>query len=91
MQANGNSDEHHSVSDDGRYVAFDSWATNLVSGLAEALGSSVPVIALVADIRRERSHLRRRSVTSQALEQDDLLAAVSKWVARVETPELIGR
>ncbi len=65
-------------------------ATNLVSGLAEALGSSIPVIALVADIRRERSHLRRRSITSQALEQDDLLGAVSKWVARIETPDSVA-
>jgi len=65
-------------------------ATNLVSGLAEALGSSIPMIALVADIRRERSHLRRRSVTSQALEQDNLLAAVSKWVARIETPDSVS-
>jgi acetolactate synthase-1/2/3 large subunit len=61
-----------------------------VSGLTEALGSSIPMVALVADIRRERSHLRRRSVTSQALEQDNLLAAVSKWVARIETPDAVA-
>jgi acetolactate synthase-1/2/3 large subunit len=65
-------------------------ATNLVSGLAEALGASVPMIALVADIRRERSHLRRRSVTSQAVEQDEMLRAVSKWVARIETPDAVA-
>ncbi len=62
-------------------------ATNLVSGLAEAHGSSIPVIAIVADIRRDRAHLRRRAVTSQALEQSALLAPVSKWIGRVETAD----
>jgi acetolactate synthase-1/2/3 large subunit len=59
--------------------------TNLVSGLAEAYGSSIPVVAIVADIRRDRAHLRRRAVASQALEQAALLAPVTKWVGRVET------
>ena len=62
-------------------------ATNLVSGLAEAHGSSIPVVAMVADIRRDRAHLRRRAVTSQALEQSALLAPVTKWVGRVETAD----
>ena len=62
-------------------------ATNLVSGLAEAHGSSIPVVAIVADIRRDRAHLRRRAVTSQALEQSALLAPVTKWVGRVETAD----
>jgi acetolactate synthase-1/2/3 large subunit len=64
-------------------------ATNLVSGLAEAHASSVPVIAVVADIRRDVEHLRRRSVVSQAVDQAALLAPVSKWVARVQTPESV--
>jgi acetolactate synthase-1/2/3 large subunit len=64
-------------------------ATNLVSGLAEALASSVPVIAVVADIRRDVEHLRRRSVVSQAVDQAALLAPVSKWIARVQTPESV--
>lgn len=59
-------------------------ATNLVSGLAEAYGSSIPVVAVVADIRTDRSHLRRRAVTSQALDQAALLAPITKWVGRVE-------
>ena len=62
-------------------------ATNLVSGLAEALGSSIPVIAIVADIRRDRAHLRRRAAASQALDQAALLAPVTKWVGRVETAD----
>ena len=62
-------------------------ATNLVSGLAEAHGSSIPVIAIVADIRRDRAHLRRRAAASQALDQAALLAPVTKWVGRVETAD----
>ncbi len=58
--------------------------TNLVSGLAEAYASSIPVLAIVADIRSDQGHLRRRSVASQAAEQSAILAPVTKWVARVE-------
>jgi acetolactate synthase-1/2/3 large subunit len=68
--------------------------TNLVSGLAEALASSTPVLAIVADIRRDREHLRRRSVVSQAMEQSEMLASVSKWVGRLQEPgsvdEIVG-
>lgn len=64
-------------------------ATNLVSGLAEAYASSVPVIAVVADIRRDVEHLRRRAVVSQAVDQAALLAPVCKWVARVQTAEAV--
>lgn len=58
--------------------------TNLISGLAEAYASSIPVLAIVADIRTDQGHLRRRGVVSQAIEQSALLAPVTKWVARVE-------
>jgi acetolactate synthase-1/2/3 large subunit len=58
--------------------------TNLISGLAEAYASSIPVLAVVADIRSDQGHLRRRSVASQAAEQGAMLAPVTKWVARVE-------
>jgi len=64
-------------------------ATNLVSGLAEAHASSIPVIAVVADIRRDVEHLRRRAVVSQAVDQAALLAPVCKWVARVQTAEAV--
>lgn len=58
--------------------------TNLVSGLAEAYSSSIPVLAVIADIRTTDNHLRTRGVVSQAIEQRALLAPISKWVARVE-------
>ena len=58
--------------------------TNLVSGLAEAYGSSIPLIAVIADIRSDRSELRRRSNASQALDQAALLAPITKWIGRVE-------
>jgi acetolactate synthase-1/2/3 large subunit len=58
--------------------------TNLVSGLAEAHASSIPVLAIIADIKRSSEHLRVRGVASQAAPQRELLAPVSKWVARVE-------
>jgi acetolactate synthase-1/2/3 large subunit len=64
-------------------------STNLVSGLAEAYASAIPVLALVADIRTNREHLRHRGVSSQALEQGAILAPVSKWVGRVQTPNQI--
>ena len=61
-------------------------ATNLVSGLAEAQASSIPVVALVADTRRDAEHLRRYSVASQSFEQSENLAPVAKWVGRVHEP-----
>jgi acetolactate synthase-1/2/3 large subunit len=61
-------------------------ATNLVSGLAEAYASSVPVLALVADVKTSREHLRERGVASQALDQRAFLQSVAKWYARVHTP-----
>lgn len=61
-------------------------ATNLVSGLAEAQASSIPVVAVVADTRRDAEHLRRYSVASQSFEQSETLAPVTKWVGRVHEP-----
>merc|ERR1711969_303612 len=58
--------------------------TNLVSGLAEAYSSSVPVLAIIADVPTDWGHLRRRGVASQAMDQRLLLEPVSKWMARVE-------
>lgn len=63
--------------------------TNLVSGLAEANASSVPVVAVIADIRRDQSHLRRRASVSQALEQRALLEPIVKWFGRVEQADSI--
>jgi acetolactate synthase-1/2/3 large subunit len=61
--------------------------TNLVSGLAEAYGSSIPLVAVIADIRSDRSELRRRGNASQALDQGPLLAPITKWIGRVERVE----
>jgi len=58
--------------------------TNLVSGLAEAFASSIPVLAIVADVPTVWGHVRRRGVASQAMDQRPLLEPVSKWMARVE-------
>ncbi|HJM74783.1 MAG TPA: thiamine pyrophosphate-binding protein [Dehalococcoidia bacterium] len=63
--------------------------TNLVSGLAEALASSVPVVAVIADIRRDQMHLRRRASVSQALDQAALLEPIVKWFGRVEQADSI--
>jgi acetolactate synthase I/II/III large subunit len=63
--------------------------TNLVSGLAEAYASSVPVLAIIADIPIGQEHLRRRSVAAQALDQRSVLGAVTKWFARVERPNAL--
>ncbi len=61
-------------------------ATNLISGLAEAYASAIPVLAIVADVKTEREHLRHRGVASQAMEQRALLESVTKQVSRVHAP-----
>ena len=58
-------------------------AAKLPSGLAEALGASVPVIALVSDLPARLAPHRYRSAASQALDQASLLAPVTKWQALV--------
>lgn len=64
-------------------------ATNLVSGLAEAYASGIPVLAIVADIKTTREHLRERGVASQALDQRPLFQGITKSFARVHRPELL--
>lgn len=61
-------------------------ATNLVSGIAEAYGSSVAMLAIVADIPRDWEHRRARGNASQALDQASMFTGISKWVARVTSP-----
>jgi acetolactate synthase I/II/III large subunit len=61
-------------------------AAKLPSGLAEALGASVPVIALVSDLPARMLPHRYRSAASQALNQAGLLATVTKWQATVPDP-----
>jgi acetolactate synthase I/II/III large subunit len=58
-------------------------AAKLPSGLGEALGASVPVIALVSDLPTRLAAHRYRSAASQALDQAAMLAPVTKWLASV--------
>jgi acetolactate synthase-1/2/3 large subunit len=58
-------------------------AAKLPSGLGEALGASVPVIALVSDLPTRLAPHRYRSAASQALDQAALLAPVTKWLTSV--------
>jgi acetolactate synthase I/II/III large subunit len=58
-------------------------AAKLPSGLAEALGASVPVLALVSDLPARMAPHRYRGAASQALDQAALLAPVTKWQAAV--------
>lgn len=54
-------------------------ATNLVSPLAEAYSSSIPVIAIISDIPRSWEHRRIRGNASQGLQQLNLFSTISKW------------
>ncbi|HWG62120.1 MAG TPA: thiamine pyrophosphate-binding protein [Streptosporangiaceae bacterium] len=58
-------------------------AAKLPSGLGEALGASVPLVALVSDLPARLAPHRYRSAASQALDQAGLLAPVTKWLATV--------
>ncbi len=58
-------------------------AAKLPSGLGEALGASIPVLALVSELPARLAPHRYRSAASQALDQAGLLAAVTKWQAYV--------
>ena len=64
-------------------------ATNLVSGVAEAYGSSVAVLAIIADIPRDWEHRRTRGNASQALDQVSMFTGISKWVARVTSADAL--
>lgn len=58
-------------------------AAKLPSGLGEALNSSVPVLALVSELPSSTEARRYRGATSQGLDQEGLLAPVTKWLATV--------
>ena len=64
-------------------------ATNLVSGIAEAYGSSVAVLAIIADIPRGWEHRRARGNASQAIDQTSMFTGISKWVARVTSADAL--
>lgn len=60
-------------------------ATNIVSGIAEAFVGALPVIAIIG---RGSARFAHRGM-AQEVPQDRILAPISKWVARVENPEMI--
>ncbi|MCG2750360.1 MAG: thiamine pyrophosphate-binding protein [Desulfobacteraceae bacterium] len=64
-------------------------ATNLVSPLAEAHCSSIPLIAIISDISRSWEHLRARGNASQAIEQLEIFRTVSKWQVSVTDPKAL--
>jgi acetolactate synthase-1/2/3 large subunit len=61
-------------------------ATNLVSGLAEALNSSTPLLTIVADIPRDQEHHRPYGQISQGFRQADTLRPVAKALIRLDDP-----
>ncbi len=65
-------------------------AAKLPSGLGEALGASVPVVALVSDLPARLAPHRYRSAASQALDQQALLAPVTKWQAAVPDAQTLA-
>ena len=62
-------------------------AAKLPSGLGEAFNSSIPVLALVSELPSATEARRYRGATSQALDQEALLAPVTKWLATVRRVE----
>lgn len=58
-------------------------AANLPAGLGEALGASIPIVALVSALPAQLTLHQYRSSASQAMDQVNLLAPVSKWYATV--------
>lgn len=70
-------------------------AAKLPSGLGEALGASVPVLALVSELPAALAAHRYRGAASQALDQAAMLGPVTKWHATVPDiaamPDLVRR
>ncbi len=62
-------------------------SAKLPSGLGEALNSSIPVLAIVSELPTATEARRYRGATSQAMDQEGLLAPVTKWVATVRRQE----
>lgn len=61
-------------------------ATNLLSPLAEAYCSSVPLLAIVSDISRGWEYRRVRGNASQAMQQLEMFKPVSKWQVTLSQP-----
>lgn len=68
-------------------------ATKFPSGLAEARHSSIPVLALLSDVKQEYAALTDFGAASQALEQLEMLRPFAKWQAKATQqavlPELL--
>ena len=62
-------------------------ATNLVSPLAEAYCSSIPVLAIISDIPRAWEHRRMKGNASQGIQQVDIFKTVSKWQVTLTDPK----
>jgi acetolactate synthase I/II/III large subunit len=62
-------------------------ATNLISPLAEAYCSSIPLICIVSDVARAWEHRRTRGNASQAMDQMEMFKPVSKWQVRITDPK----
>lgn len=61
-------------------------ATNLLSPLAEAFCSSIPILAIVSDIPRSWEFRRHRGNASQAMDQIAMFRTVSKWQVSLTEP-----
>lgn len=61
-------------------------ATNLLSPLAEAYCSSIPMLAIISDISRGWEHRRVRGNASQAMQQLEMFKPVSKWQVMISEP-----
>jgi acetolactate synthase-1/2/3 large subunit len=64
-------------------------ATNLISPLAEAHCSSIPMLCIVSDVARSWEHRRTRGNASQAMDQMEMFKPVSKWQVKVTDPRSI--
>lgn len=62
-------------------------ATNLISPLAEAHCSSIPLICIISDVARAWEHRRTRGNASQAMDQIEMFKPVSKWQVRITDPK----
>lgn len=64
-------------------------ATKLPSGLAEAKHSSIPVLAILSDIKQSTLPLSDYGAASQALDQLRMLEPMIKWGAKVPVVEIL--
>ncbi len=62
-------------------------ALKLPSGLFEAYGCSIPVLAIVSDVPMGWSHLMERGTVLQSMDQESLLRPICKRVATLRSPE----